>query len=176
MSDRAIDLNLTDKSDSQVVEEHKEKQMTRAELKAHLVTILSRSVVSDRLNVPLPDDVHGEWFPNDKGEILRAEMLGFKIDTEYAKKRSLHQDSKAGADSSTVSDAVFMVCSKQVKEVMDEINLERYNAANSPRRGRQKEERDFETETQQQNLPSQIKSRSDAVDVEGIKAVLSATS
>lgn len=174
MSDRDVDINLTELSDDQVLAKHKAAQ-ERKELKAKIISVLSRGHTVDRLYVELPEDKYGEWVPNDKQEIFRMESMGFVIDREYAHKRALHGDSQAGDGSSTVGDAVFMVAPRIMKELIDEARLELYEQANSPRKGRQKEERDFEAETQQQNLPSQIKSRADSANIDDIKAALTAT-
>src|SRR4051812_10412635 len=125
MSDRKVDINLTDKSDAVLMAE---VPLTRAEKKAKLVSILSRSIVTDRLAVDLPADMYGEWFPNDKMEIYRAQMMGFKIDTEYAKARALHENPQHGGDASIVADAIFMTCELETKQLIDEIKQENYDA------------------------------------------------
>lgn len=94
----------------------------RGELKAKLAAILDRGIVQDRLTVELPDDVHGEWVRNDPLEIRRLETLGFRVDDEYAKKRAIHSD---GSSSAIVGDVIHMICPKEVKEVIDEIRVDR---------------------------------------------------
>lgn len=109
-----------------------EKQVAFDKLTARLrVQILDRGVTNDRLFVPLPDDVHGEWVPNDKEEIYRKINLGFKIDDEYAIARALHSQ---GDGKSIVGDVVFMTCPKVVKEVFDRIRLEEYIKMNSKKK------------------------------------------
>ena len=94
----------------------------RGELKAKLAAILDRGVVQDRLVVEnVPDDLHYEWVRNDPLEIRRLEALGFKVDTEYAAKRSIHSD---GSDSSIVGDVICMICPKEVHDVINEIRVE----------------------------------------------------
>lgn len=161
------------KSDTQVMKEHKDK-MDRKDLKAKLITVLDRGVTRSRLDVnrELPPGVYGEWFPNDKMEIYRAESMGFKIDYEYANKRALHDGGPNGP--AIVGDAIYMTCPLEVKEVIDEIRREQYEAANNPKRGKQKEERDFQAEAQQVGMPDQIKSRVDSATVENIHAALTA--
>lgn len=167
MAERSVDINISDLSEAQLLEEMKKR---RAEKKAKLVTILSRGVVNDRLHVPLPPDIVGEWVPNDKMEIYRMESMGYKIDTEYAKQRALHDNS---GDKAVVGDVIFMVADKETRELIEEIRVENYNAANSPKAGKQREERDFELQAAQQGLPSQIKSRVDAANLDNIKDAIS---
>lgn len=168
MSTNKVDVNLTSKSDAELLD----KVRARQELKAKMVTVLSRGVVHDRLHVETPDDVYGEWVSNDKSEIYRMQTLGFEIDKKYARQRALH-DEGAG-DTAIVGDVIFMTCPREVKEVIDEIRLEQYQSANSARGGRQKEERDFDSDTANVGLPSQIKSRVDSATVDNIKAALTA--
>jgi hypothetical protein len=91
------------------------------ELRARLAVLLDRGIVSDRLHVDLPDDVHGEWVRNDPLEIRRLGLLGFKIDDTYAKARAIHSD---GSDSSIVGDVIFMTCPKETKLMIEDIRLE----------------------------------------------------
>lgn len=166
MSDRSIDVNLTNKSDQDLIAEVKRRQ----ELKAKLVTVLDRGLVIDRLHVPLPADVYGEWFPNDKVEIYRAQSMGFEIDTKYAKNRALHDDGTG--DKAIVGDAIFMTCPREVKEIIEEIKREQYIAANSPKGGKQKEERDFASQANSVGLPAKLDSRIDSTNVDHIRAAL----
>jgi len=115
-----------------------EKRRARAELKARLVTVLERGVVHDRLYVPLPDDVHGEWVRNDPLEIARMKVMGFQIDHEYAPKRALHSD---GSGAAIVGDVVHMTCPKIIKETIDEIRHEQFLRINAP--GKSKEEEEY---------------------------------
>lgn len=113
-------------------------ELTRAERKAKLASILERGIVGDRLYVDLPSDVHGEWVPDDPLEIHRMQALGFEVDKTYSVKRALH----AGGDGvSKVGDVVFMTCPMEIKEIVDEIRLENYHKTNT--KGYQKEEKDF---------------------------------
>lgn len=115
----------------------------RATKKARLAKVLDRGLSADRLSVPLPSHLHGEWVPNDQTAIYEKEALGFQIDSEYAPKRALH--SKGGQNMSIVGDCIFMVCSKENKELIDEIRHEQYLKLN--RKGKvQKEEKDFNTQ------------------------------
>ncbi len=163
---------LIEKKSTEEVDQIQERIKLKNEAKAKLVSVLSRGVLIDRQNVDLPPEVYGEWVPNDKTEIYRMEALGFKIDTEYACKRALHEGGEGGP--SIIADTVFMTCPSYVKEVIEEIRVENYEAANSPRGGKQKEERDFDNEAATVGLPTQMKSRIDNVNTEDIRAAITA--
>lgn len=138
MSQRLVDVTNV-KADSASGKITPEEE-SRAEKKARRAKVYDRGVIGDRLYVELPEGLYGEWVKNDVVEIHRKEGLGFKIDTEYAKRRALHDK---GDGASYVGDVVFMVCSKEDKEIIDEIRRERYEATHNPKSGKQKEERDF---------------------------------
>lgn len=106
---------------------------TRSELKARIANLLSRSIVEDRLIVrELPNDLYLEWVPNDDTEINRKKALGYRIpDEDWIMKNSLHND---GSGKPIVGDVIAMVCSKQIKEVIDEVQAERAAQNSSPRR------------------------------------------
>lgn len=114
----------------------------RAQRKARLAVLLDRGIVSDRLTVELPPEIHGEWNRNDPLEIQRLRTLGFEVDTKYAPARALHND---GTGSAVVGDVVFMITSRENKELIDEIRHEQFSASNSPRKAR--EEKQFEEKT-----------------------------
>lgn len=165
-------INTTNVSDSELKERF-EKDLKRKELKSRLVTVLDRGLTGDRLHVELPPDVYGEWVPNDKMEIYRMQSMGYSIDKIYASKRALHSDGTEGT--SIVADAIFMTCPMENKELIDEIKIEQYNTANSPRGGKQKEELDFMAEARNVGLPSEMKSRVDPATIESIKDALTST-
>ena len=121
---------------------------TREQRKARLVKVLDRGLTADRLHVPLPSHLHGEWVPNDQTAIYEKEALGFKIDTEFAPKRALHSK---GDGKSIVGDCVFMVCAKEDKEIIDEIRHEQYLRLNR-KQSEQKEEKDFNAQTRKLGL------------------------
>lgn len=111
----------------------------RAQRKARLAVLLDRGLISDRLTVELPPELHGEWNRNDPLDIQRLRTLGFEIDTKYAPARALHND---GTGSAVVGDVIFMTTSRENKELIDEIRHEQFLASNSPRKAR--EEKQFE--------------------------------
>lgn len=169
MGEVNVDINLTNETDHTLVENT--KKLDRAEIKRRMVSVLSRGVTLDRQQVPLPEDKYGEWVPNDKVEIYRMQSMGFEIDTKFAAQRALHEGQGTGG-ASIIGDTIFMVCDRVYKDVIDEIRRESYEAANRPRGGQQKEERDFANEASAIGLPSELKSRIEATTVEDIKNAL----
>lgn len=173
MSERAVDMNLTDLTDEEILDKAKK---IRADKKARMVSVLERGLVADRSTVELPDNLYGEWVPNDKIEILRMQSFGFQIDKEYARQRALHEDSSlAGDGASIIADTIFMTCDRENKEIIDEVRAEQYAATHRPRGGKQKEERDLEEEVRSQGLPSKIRSSQEEAGLDHIKAALTAT-
>lgn len=94
--------------------------MSSAERKEHfrarLASVTERGLINDRLHVDLPDSVHGEWVNADPAEVAMYESLGFTVDTEYAKKRALHEET----GSVRVGDVIHMTCPKELIEVINE--------------------------------------------------------
>jgi hypothetical protein len=103
--------------------EKAERTETKSERKARLAAVLERGYLSERLQVPLPDNMYGEWVPKDHAEITRKELLGFRVDQQYGLKQSLHSD---GTPITQIGDVVFMVTSRENKELLDEIRNEQY--------------------------------------------------
>ena len=138
-----VDTTNQAKSQMEVQDEH---MLARAEQKARLAKVLSRGIVNSRLAVDLPDDVHGEWFGNDASDIARAQALGFTIDDKYATKNALHSD---GSGRPIVGDVIFMTCSRETKDIIDEIKREQYEEMHGVGgKGKTKEEREYTTQTQ----------------------------
>lgn len=104
-----------------------ELKRIRAEKKAKIMRILERGQVVDRLQVELPDNLYGEWIPDDKQEIARMQLLGFEVDNKYAVERALHEK---GDGRSVIGDTVFMVTDKETKEIIDEIRRDQYEIRN----------------------------------------------
>ena len=126
---------------------------TRAEKKAKLIQVLSRGMAIDRLHIELPDELYGEWIPNDQAEIQRMELLGFDVDTEHAPSSKLHDT----ADGKTVlGDTVFMTCSSETHELLEEIRREEFIRANGTpgeTATTQKEEAEFDTAATRLGMP-----------------------
>lgn len=120
-----------------------EIRRVRAERKAKLAQVLERGQVADRLEVPLPEDVYGEWVVNDKAEIHRMEVLGFTVDKTYAKKRALHDE---GDDRSIVGDVVFMTCDRETHDLIEEVRREKYAEMNSKQADQDAENKEFSTQ------------------------------
>jgi hypothetical protein len=174
MSDRKIEIQAGNLSETEVAEVI-DLVKQRNEKKAKLISVLERGQVGDRLQVPLPDNKYGEWVPNDKMEIYRKEAMGFKVDTEFARNRALH-DAGAG-EQSIVGDCVFMTCDKETFELIEEIERDKFDAMNNAKGGKQKEERDFENLAKETGLPVHDTARSkvDPARLEDIKAALAST-
>jgi hypothetical protein len=116
-----------------------EAKLEKIRLKKNIAAILDRGLVNDRLHVPLPPDVYGQWVRDDPTAIDRMKNLGFKIDDTYAPNRSIHSD---GTSAAKVADVIFMTAPRQVKDLIDEYRNEQMLARNS-KSGKQKEEEDF---------------------------------
>lgn len=137
-----------------------ELKRIRAEKKARLVRVLARGYTNDRLTVDMPPGVYGEWILNDPLSIQAAEAIGFKMDTEIAKKQlaGVHD---TGDGRSVVGDVVFMVMDSEDKELHEEIRREAFELANGKpgqERG-QKEEREFVADARAAGLPIVEESR-----------------
>ena len=115
------------KSEAQI----KEELESRKERKAKIAAILNRGYVDSRLVVELPSDKFGQWIRNNSVDIQRYEALGFVLDSEFAPKRAIHND---GSDVAVVGDVVHMICSKETKEILDEINQEEIRRIHNPKR------------------------------------------
>lgn len=140
MAERTVDIDLVSGS-VQITSDEKalsEKNARRIKLRE----VYDRGVVGDRLHIELPNDVVGQWVPSDKLAIHRMESLGYSIDREHAKNSKLHDK---GDDAAHVGDVVFMVASRETREMIDEIKAERYEALNNPQR-KQREESNFEAQ------------------------------
>lgn len=142
MSDRPVDISVASGASASGLITDEERAASRSERKARIAQVLDRGVVGDRLYVELPADTVGQWVPKDKAEIARMESLGYRLDSEFATKRRLHD---GGDGLSYVGDVVHMIADKETRDIIDEIKRERYDKMNDP--SRQKEERDFKAST-----------------------------
>jgi len=123
-------------------------KLTRKEKKARIARVLERGYIVDRLTVDLPKDLHGEWVPID--QIERWEALGFWVDKEHGFKRQLHPDGsgdKTAGGVARVGDVMFMTCSREDYEIMQELKHEMFiKTHGSPGEKKalsQKEEQEF---------------------------------
>lgn len=131
-----------------------EYKRLREQRKARFSRVLERGMIGDRLQVDLPPHLWGEWVPQDKQSVHEKELLGFRIDTEYATKRALHDQ---GDGSSVVGDCVFMVQDIEDHNLLEEIRRENFEAANG-RPGQtvrlQGEEKEFVASSRTLGLPT----------------------
>jgi hypothetical protein len=98
-------------------------KMEPQERVARLISVMDRGMTGERLKVNLPNDVYGEWVPNDKMEIYRMESMGFRIDEEYALKNALHND---GSGKPIIGDVIFMTTPKLIREAQVEASRRKY--------------------------------------------------
>jgi hypothetical protein len=96
-------------------------EMDDVEYKAVLASVLDRGYAHEALNIDLPPHLTGEWITNDPVSIARAKTLGFTIDTEYAKKNSIHS---SGDSKAVYGDVIFMTIPTQRKRIIDEVRKE----------------------------------------------------
>ena len=145
-------------------------KITRNEKKAKLARVLERGVVVDRLNVDLPPELYGEWVSDDPVSIASMEALGFYKDTNYATKNSLHS---TGTQEGRVGDTIFMVCDREVKEIIDEIRRDQFERTHG--RTRQREDKEGVSLVEKSGLPTFTESKEHVAKKADIEAALKAT-
>lgn len=96
---------------------------TKEQKRARIAQILDRGIVADRLHIPLPPGVHGEWVRDNPIDIERMKAIGFVIDTEFAKSRALHDDT----GKTRVGDVVFMTAPQEVRDIVKEVRKKRFD-------------------------------------------------
>lgn len=74
------------------------------------IEMADRSFLNDRLNVDLPEGLHGEWIGRDDFSQYNAQTLGFVDGTEYLGKFNKLYETADGK--SAVGDVQFMVIPK----------------------------------------------------------------
>jgi hypothetical protein len=131
--------------EKQIFDEHKTPMTPeeRSKRKAMLVQAYDRGIIHDRLKVVLPPHIHGEWVRNDPMEIDRLRTIGFEVDKEFAVRRSIHDD---GSGVAIVGDVIHMICPREVKELIDEVRMDKFTAINGKpgdRKAKTKEEKEF---------------------------------
>ena len=144
-----------------------EQSIPRHVLKARLAQTLSRSVVEDRLTIPMPPHLHGEWVLDDEVEIARKTALGFRVNKgEYGNGHSLHND---GTGRIKVGDLIHVYIDKETKNIIDEIAYEKYKENHMGRK--QKEEKDLEANLSQPDAktgPVIIQSKESSIDARAL--------
>ncbi len=127
MSERKPDIDMRTDT-TQPLHNLNPTPQERAEYRARMVQVGTRGVVSERVNVELPPELHGEWVNNtDVIKIHEYEQMGFRIDTEYAVKNKLHSN---GTGQPIIGDTVFMTIPRWMKqelELKQRIAMERNN-------------------------------------------------
>jgi hypothetical protein len=142
MPERELDVNLTGTAAKTIDQVPRTKRELTPEIKARQAQVLSRGLLVDRFTVKLPDDMYGEWVPNDESSISRAQLLGFEIDTEYAKNHRLHD---TGDAKSVIGDVVFMTMPKEFYQAIEEHRRTQYIENHLKNRKVQKEESEFKS-------------------------------
>lgn len=145
----------------------------RAKLKSYFVTQLERGVIHDRLKVDLPPHLHGEWVRRDPIEVEAMKAYGFVVDDKYSVGRSTNSD---GTKTGQVADVVFMVCPREVKDLIDEVKHERFvNAHAKKGSNTAKEERDYATQVRAHgDIIPMVDSKSREVTKDEVAATLAA--
>lgn len=138
----------------------------KATAKARLISLLDRGMTNDRLSVPLPATVYGEWVFNDPANIARFQAMGFEVDDTYAKQSALHGNNR-------IADVVFMTCPMYVRDAIQEIKAERFanmhGKPGSKTHRELKEERDFRGKA---DLPVVNQSVQESVNGDAIREAL----
>lgn len=119
-----------------------EPQFDEAFARTRAVEVLTRGLTTDRLAVPnLPPHLYGEWVRDDPFQIEDMKKQGFWDGSYYAMNRATHGDGSVGAK---VADVVYMVTHRRNKEIIDEERNRANAEKHAPKKGKQKEERDYE--------------------------------
>lgn len=121
--------------------------------RGRVAEVYSRSITEDRLNVPMPEEFHGEWVLNNELEISRKKGLGFIIDDVFATKVAMHND---GTGKPIIGDVIHMITTKENKKLIDKIAAEKYfemHGTRAQKEAKQKEEKDFVNNNKDEILP-----------------------
>lgn len=127
-------------------------KLSPEERAARFIEVLDRGLVTSRLSVALPPDLHGEWVHNDPASIAAKEALGFIVDRKYAVEKALHSDGKGSA---VVGDVIFMICPRVVKDEIERARQIRYRQDNQVPVGT-KEDRQTAADLNQFGRPDHI--------------------
>lgn len=166
MATRTVDVQA--KTPSGPSEPSEDYAKAKAAARARIVTILDRGITNERLNVDIPADVYGEWVLNIPTEVQRFQSMGFEIDDKFSAGKAVHGNAKIG-------DTVFMTCPRYVKEVIDEVRMERFIAMHGKpgsANRKLKEETDFASKSE---LPTVNTSTSEQIGIDEIRKALGST-
>lgn len=87
--------------------------------KRRLFETADRSYLNDRFNVPLPEDMYGEWIGTDDFSQFNAQNKGFVDGAEFLKQfNKIHEQADG---KSTIGDVKFMVIPKWKQEAHQEM-------------------------------------------------------
>lgn len=146
--ERPIDVDITQHAEVRIDKAALNTDPTpeqRAAYKSKIAQVLDRTMTVDRLNVALPDNLSSYWCPNDGLSITSAELRGYVIDTEFAARNSLND---AGNGEARIADVVHMVRPKWMTEEERKLERQRYIENHIRDRRKQKEEKDFESNSE----------------------------
>lgn len=116
----------TELTDDELQAELNKRVAERARLKSGLrVNLLERSAVSSALDLSfLPKHLVGQWCRNETLRINDLRALNYEV-YKSETNRGLHD---ANADGSiVVGDLILMTCSRENREIIDELRKEEYN-------------------------------------------------
>lgn len=148
-------------------------KLPKAERKARLARVLSRSSSMDHLNVELPPHLYGEWVHNDPTSINAKRMLGFEIDETHARTNALHSASQGPV---RVADVIYMTCPIEVIELKRELDAENYVKHHGKEKDgqfkNQSEEVNFTGKTSEVGLPLIQESTTTSANADQLQAAL----
>jgi hypothetical protein len=136
------------------------KIMSKEEKRARIARVQSRGLIIDATTVDnLPQHLHGEWVHRSDIDITRMQAMGFWIDEEYAPNRSMHSD--GSKNKGIVGDTVFMVTTRENKELIDEVRQEEYQKMHGIAKADgsivdQREEREYKNSVERSGLPTPV--------------------
>lgn len=113
-------------TDEQLQDELNKRIEARKQLKANLrVNLLDRAAVTTALDLSfLPPHLSGQWVRNETLRINDLRALNYEVYKDNVN-RGLHD---ANADGSiVVGDLILMTCTKENREIIDELRREEYN-------------------------------------------------
>jgi hypothetical protein len=162
--------SIKDLVDGKLTEAPPQVEETKAQRKARLLNVLDRSPVNARFQVILPNGRHPEWIRNDALEIDRMKALGFEMARADEVATTLHND---GTGKAIVGDVVLMTCSREDKEMIDEIRREQQERLNGKPGGDKevKEEREFK-KVGDSDVPTFNEGRTHTAKADDIKSAL----
>lgn len=105
-------------ADTKIIIQQNPTEQEQLEYKRRLFETADRSFVNDRLNVELPEGLHGEWIGTDDFSQYHAQLKGFVDGSEFLKEFNRLHETSTGP---TVGDVKFMVIPKWKYEAQQEM-------------------------------------------------------